>query len=99
MHCIKRLGERVMSRSFERQVNELHIRAAIMNKYTELGHPQTLAIAASGLCGNSFHARFMHKKSDKTNSHKLILTFMSKLFFILDNIVEILMPDHFHVEA
>ena len=43
MHCIKRLGERVMSRSFERQVNELHIRAAIMNKYTELGHPQTLA--------------------------------------------------------
>ena len=27
------------------------------------------------------------------------LTFMSKLFFILDNIVEILMPDHFHVEA
>ena len=23
--CIKRLGERVMSRTFERQVNELHI--------------------------------------------------------------------------
>ncbi len=30
MNCIKRLGERVMSRSFERQGNELHIRAAIL---------------------------------------------------------------------
>ena len=28
MDCIKRLGERVMSRTFERQVNELHIRVA-----------------------------------------------------------------------
>ena len=37
MNCIKRLGERVMSRTFERQVNELHIRAAILNRFTELG--------------------------------------------------------------
>ena len=41
MNCIKRLGERVMSRTFERQVNELHIRAAILNRFTELGCPQT----------------------------------------------------------
>ena len=45
MNCIKRLGERVMSRTFERQVNELHIRAAILNKFTELGRPQTLVVA------------------------------------------------------
>ena len=45
MHCIKRLGERVMSRTFERQVNELHIRAAILNRFTELGCPQTAAVA------------------------------------------------------
>lgn len=45
MHCIKRLGERVMSRTFERQVNELHIRAAILNQFTELGCPQTVAVA------------------------------------------------------
>ena len=44
MHCIKRLGERVMSRTFERQVNELHIRAAILNRFTELGCPQTVAV-------------------------------------------------------
>ena len=45
MNCIKRLGERVMSRTFERQVNELHIRADILNRFTELGRPQTAAVA------------------------------------------------------
>ena len=45
MNCIKRLGERVMARSFESQVNELHIRAAILNRFTELGRPQTAAVA------------------------------------------------------
>ena len=45
MNCIKRLGERVMSRTFERQVNELHIRAAILTRFTELGRPQTAAVA------------------------------------------------------
>ncbi len=45
MHCIKRLGERVMSRTFERQVNERHIRAAILNRFTGLGCPQTVAVA------------------------------------------------------
>lgn len=45
MYCIKRLGERVMSRMFERQVNELHIRAAILNRFTEPGCPQTVAVA------------------------------------------------------
>jgi hypothetical protein len=49
MHCIKRLGERVMSRTFERQVNELHIRAAILNRFTELGCPQTVAHTRLGL--------------------------------------------------
>ena len=45
MNCIKWLGERVMSRTFERQVNELHIRVAILNRFTELGCPQTVAVA------------------------------------------------------
>ena len=45
MNCIKRLGERVMSRTFERQVNELHVRVAILNRFTELGRPQTVAVA------------------------------------------------------
>ncbi|QXZ09970.1 hypothetical protein KUF54_01470 [Comamonas sp. Y33R10-2] len=41
VHCIKRLGDRAMSRTVERQVNELHIRPPILNRFTELGRPQT----------------------------------------------------------
>jgi len=45
MNCIKRLDERVMAKGFNSQVNELHIRAAILNRFTELGRPQTVAVA------------------------------------------------------
>ena len=44
MYCIKRLGEQVISRTFERQVNELHIRTAIVNRFIELGCPLTVAV-------------------------------------------------------
>jgi hypothetical protein len=45
MHCLKRLGERVMARTFERQVTELHVRVALLNRFTQLGQPQTVAVA------------------------------------------------------
>lgn len=45
MHCFKRLGERVMARSFKRQVVELHIRVALLNRFTQLGCPITVAVA------------------------------------------------------
>ena len=45
MNCIKRLSERVMPRTFERQVNELYIRATILNRFTELGRLQIVAMA------------------------------------------------------
>ena len=41
MRCFKLLGERVMARAFDRQVAELQIRAAILNRVTALGTPQT----------------------------------------------------------
>ena len=41
MRCFKLLGERVMARDFERQVAELQIRAAILNRFTALETPQT----------------------------------------------------------
>jgi len=41
MRCLKLLGERVMSRDFDRQVAELQIRAAILNRFTSLGTPLT----------------------------------------------------------
>lgn len=45
MHRSKRLGERGMARTFEQQVNELHIRAAVLNQFTELGCPQMVTAA------------------------------------------------------
>ena len=41
MHCIKLLGDKLTSRSFPSQVNEIHTRVAVLNKFTELGHPHT----------------------------------------------------------
>ena len=45
MNCFKRLGEKVMARTFERQVVELNVRASILNRLTGLGAPQTVAVA------------------------------------------------------
>jgi hypothetical protein len=42
MHCLKRLGERVMARTFNRQVVELQVRIALLNRFTELGRPVTV---------------------------------------------------------
>lgn len=46
MHCFKRLGERVMARTFERQVTELHVRVALLNRFTQLGRPTTVPVPA-----------------------------------------------------
>lgn len=42
MHCFKLLAYRVKSRDFDRQVAELQICAAILNRFTALGTPQTV---------------------------------------------------------
>lgn len=43
------VSERVMLRTLERQVNELHIRAAILYRFTELGWLQTVDVASARL--------------------------------------------------
>lgn len=45
MNCFKRLGKKVMARTFERQVVELNIRASILNQFTALGTHQPVAAA------------------------------------------------------
>lgn len=45
MRCFKLLGERIMARDFDRQVAELQIRAALLNRFTQLGTPVTVATA------------------------------------------------------
>jgi hypothetical protein len=44
MHCIKLLGQRLMARDFDRQVAEVQVRIAVMNGYTALGIPITVAV-------------------------------------------------------
>ena len=44
MRCSKLLGERVMARDFDRQVAELQVQAAILNRFTRLGTPTTVAV-------------------------------------------------------
>ena len=44
MHCIKLLGDKLYSRNFDSQVNEIHARVAVLNKFTELGRPHTQVV-------------------------------------------------------
>lgn len=37
MHRIELLGDRLSARLFQSQVNEIHARVAVLNKFTELG--------------------------------------------------------------
>jgi hypothetical protein len=43
-HCVKLLGQRLSARGFNRQVAEIQIRAAILNGFTALGIPCTVAV-------------------------------------------------------
>ena len=45
MHCFKLLGQRVVARTFDRQITELKVRAAILNRFSEIGTPVTVRIA------------------------------------------------------
>jgi hypothetical protein len=44
MHCIKRLGERVMARTFDRQVVELHVRVELLNRFSKMGRTITVRV-------------------------------------------------------
>lgn len=46
MHCFKRQGERLKARTFERQVVDLHVRVALLNRFSQIGRPQTVPVAA-----------------------------------------------------
>lgn len=42
MRCLKLLGERIMSKDFDRQDAEAHIRIALINRFTSLGTPEAV---------------------------------------------------------
>ncbi len=41
MNCVKLLGQSHMARDFDRQVAEIQVRVAVLNRYTALGIPIT----------------------------------------------------------
>lgn len=45
MQCFKRLGERVTARTFDRQVVELYISVALLNRLSQIGRPKTVPVA------------------------------------------------------
>ena len=44
MHCVKLLGQSFMATDFDRQVAEVQVRIAVLNRYTALGLPVTEAV-------------------------------------------------------
>ena len=44
MHCLKLMGQSLMARDFDRQVAEIQIRIAVLNRHTALGIPVTEAV-------------------------------------------------------
>jgi len=44
MHCVKLLGQGLMARDFDRQVAEVHVRIAALNRFTALGIPKTVPV-------------------------------------------------------
>ena len=45
MHCFKHLGQRVIARTFDRQITGLRVRAAVLNRFSEMGRPVTIRVA------------------------------------------------------
>ena len=45
MRCLKLLGERLMARTFERHTTEIHIRAALLTRFTRLGTSKIQPVA------------------------------------------------------
>lgn len=45
MHCFKLLGQRLCARTFDRQITELKVRAAILNRFSQIGTPNTIRVA------------------------------------------------------
>jgi hypothetical protein len=45
MRCLKSFGERIAARDPDRQTAEIHIRVALMNRFTALGTAETVRVA------------------------------------------------------
>jgi hypothetical protein len=44
MHRLKRIGQRLMARTFDRQVVELHVWVYLLNRFNQIGRPHTVPV-------------------------------------------------------
>ena len=44
MHCVKLMGQSLLARDFDRQVTEIQVRIAVLNRYNALGIPVTAPV-------------------------------------------------------
>ncbi len=63
MHCVKFLVQGVIARDFDRQVAELQIRIAVLNRYTALGIPvaELVGKVCPGKKGSALRNRFVQQ--------------------------------------
>lgn len=51
MYCFKQLGDRLTARTFDHQVAELHVCAALLNRFSMLPQPETVTVAYFAIAG------------------------------------------------
>ncbi len=81
MHCIKLLGDKLTARSFPSQVNEIHARMAVLNKFTELGRPSypSCLLNLSSLRNSAFQTFMQQSRYEKATKATKNATELSKL--------------------
>ena len=62
VNCVKLMGKRVMARDFDRQVPELQMRAAILNRFTQIGTPETVRVGSIRLGSGEVRAQLISSK-------------------------------------
>ena len=66
MHCVKLLGQRLMARDFERRVAKFQVCVVVLNGFTALGIPATVAMAY--LCLGKGAVRTSHDLCNRTKA-------------------------------
>ena len=70
MHCIKLLGDKLSARSFDSQVNEIHARVAVLNRFTELGRPLIKLRLKFGSIRGALHFKSLCNKAIYKSKNK-----------------------------
>lgn len=71
MHCFKPLGQRVMARTFDRQMAELKVRTVTLNCFLQIGTPNTVRISQESHIKAASDQSEVMRQSRLNSSHHL----------------------------